>query len=381
MAIYLDYASTTPMDSLVVEAMQPYFVDKFYNPSAQYLLAKDVRQDIEQARQDIAKIIGAKSSEVIFTAGATEANNLAINGVMGQFPDKQLLVSSIEHDSVLLPAKKYRRKILAVQPSGIIDPQVVRSSITDDTVLISIMQANNEIGTVQPIKAIAEVVNIEKEERNKKGNDLPLYLHTDSAQAVNYLDTHVNRLGANLMSINGGKIYGPKQSGFLYVNTGTKINGQILGGGQERGLRSGTENVPSIIGLAKALCIVADKREQEIRRLFELRQDFIKQLHQSIPNIQINGSLKHRLPNNVHITIPGVDNERIMMELDERGIMCAVGSACSASNDEPSHVLTAIGLDDKQARSSLRFTMGRLTNQEDIKKTVFALKDSCQSPR
>ena len=378
MTVYLDYASTTPVDERVAQAMQPYLADKFYNPSAQYLAAKDVRRDINQARGDIAKVIGSKQSEIVFTAGATEANNLAISGVMECFPGKNLVVSSIEHDSVIEPAKNYKHSLVKVDEFGIVDLESLRSAITDDTVLVSIMQANNEIGVVQPIKLIAELIAEIKVKRRKNNNELPLYLHTDSAQATNYLDIHVSRLGIDLMSVNGGKIYGPKQTGFLFIKTGVKIIGQIQGGGQERGLRSGTENVPGIVGLATALKITTEMRSQESRRMAELQHYFYRKLDEILPNLHVNGSKKLRLPNNIHVTIPGIDNERAMMELDERGVMCAVGSACSASKDEPSHVLKAIGLSDELARSSLRFTMGRATTKNDIDFAISALKDSCQ---
>ncbi len=378
MTVYLDYASTTPVDERVVKVMQPYLTNKYYNPSAQYLAAKDVRRDINQAREDVAKVIGSKQSEIVFTAGATEANNLAISGVMECFPGKNLVVSSIEHDSVIEPAKKYKHSLVKVDEFGIVDLESLRLAITDDTVLVSIMQANNEIGVVQPIKLIAEIIAEIKDRRRKNNNDLPLYLHTDSAQATNYLDIHVSRLSIDLMSVNGGKIYGPKQTGFLFVKTGVKIAGQIQGGGQERGLRSGTENVAGIVGLATALKITTEMRSQESRRMGELQHYFYRKLDEILPNLHVNGSKKLRLPNNIHVTIPGIDNERAMMELDERGVMCAVGSACSASNDEPSHVLKAIGLTDALARSSLRFTMGRTTTKNDIDFAISALKDSCQ---
>ncbi len=375
--IYLDYAASTPVDLSVLEVMLPYYNEKFFNPSALYLSAKAVNSDIANARLSIAKTLGSKSSELIFTAGGTEANNLAINGIMSQFSDGNILVSSIEHDSVLEPAKQYSNNQVSVRPDGVIDVKDLKNKINDKTVLVSIMYANNEIGTVQPIREIAQIIAVIKSDRVKSGNKLPLYLHTDGAQATNYLDMHVSKLGVDLMSINGGKIYGPKQTGLLYVKTGTKLKAQILGGGQERSLRSGTENVAGIIGLSKAIQLVTDRKKSEIIRLHELQQQFIKELQKVLPLARINGSLKHRLPNNIHITIPGIDNERVMMELDERGIMCATGSACSASNDEPSHVLRAIGLSDDDARSSLRFTLGAQTSALDIKKTASALKDIC----
>lgn len=379
--IYLDYAASTPMSGEVIEAMKPYYQEKFYNPSAMYLAARAVKQDINNARSEIAQIIGAKSSEIIFTAGATEANNLAVNGVIGgasaELGSVELLVSAIEHDSILAPATKLGAKIVEVMPEGIVDIASVASQITSNTVLVSVMLANNEIGTIQPISEIAKIIKSERLKRLDCGNKLPIYLHTDAAQATNYLDLHVNKLGVDLMSVNGGKIYGPKQTGFLYVKTGTKVSPQILGGGQERGFRSGTENVAGIIGLAKAFKMVDGGRKVEAERQKLLQQKLLEELSKYNDRIKINGSLKHRLPNNVHITIDGIDNERVMMELDEQGVICAVGSACSASSYEPSHVLRAIGLSDAQARSSLRFTFGKQTTELMIEKTVKLLKDIC----
>lgn len=375
--IYLDYAAATPIDPVVRSAMQPYFSDKFYNPSALYLSAKAVHKDIETARSSIAQTLGAKPSEIIFTAGGTEANNLAIHGVMQQFPGKAMVVSGIEHDSVLKPTKQYSHRVVSTKPDGIIDQEDLKQKITDNTVLISVMYANNEIGTVQPIHAVAQIIDAIKAERARVGNRLPLYLHTDAAQATNYLDMHVSKLGVDLMSVNGGKIYGPKQTGFLYVKTGTQLKAQVLGGGQERSIRSGTENVAGVIGLSVALQLVTERKKSEIDRLQKLQHDFVRALQEAMPSVSVNGSMKYRLPNNVHITIPGIDNERVMMELDERGIMSATGSACSASNDEPSHVLSAIGLSEDDARSSLRFTLGAQTTQSDIESTIAALKDIC----
>ncbi len=376
--IYLDYAAASPMDETVIAAMQPYFSTQFYNPSALYLAAKAVHKDVEAARATIARSIGAKNSEIIFTAGGTEANNLAIHGVLEAFPGSQVVVSAIEHESVLAAAHKHQVAVVPVNEQGIVSVSDVLTAITDKAVLISVMHANNEIGTIQPIKDIARGVAEIRKARSASGNELPLYLHTDAAQSVNYLDTHVSRLGVDLMTVNGGKIYGPKQTGFLFVKTGTVLTPQTLGGGQERGYRSGTENVAGIIGLAKAIEVVSARKKDEVTRLQQLQQRFIQELT-AIPGVSINGSLKHRLPNNVHITLAGSDNERVMMELDERGICCATGSACSASNDEPSHVLAAIGLSDREAQSSLRFTMGFATTDEDISTVVESLKAIAKS--
>jgi len=368
--IYLDYAAATPMDRRVQSAMQPYYAERFYNPSATYLSARSVSQDIERARQRLAHHLGCRSNEVTFTAGGTEANNLAIQGVMERFPGKNMVVSAIEHDSVLKPAEQYIHKIVPVSEAGTIDPGSLTALIDDDTVLVSIMYANNEIGSIQPIKQVVAVIQDLRKQRRLTGNETPLYLHTDACQAAAYLDLHTSRLGVDMMTINGGKIYGPKQSGMLYVRVGVELSPLIRGGGQEYGLRSGTENVAAIIGLAEALDVVQGRRTAEEKRIKVLQEQFFGLLETNIPNVIINGTRNTRLVNNVHITIPGKDNERLMMELDERGIMCALGSACSASSDEPSHVLKAIGLRDEDAQSSLRFSMGINTTMSDIETVV-----------
>ena len=371
--IYLDYAAATPMDQSVFVAMQPYFTEYFYNPSATYLAAQAVRKDLEAARGKVAYWLGARPSEIIFTAGTTEANNLAINGVMRQYPDAKILVSSIEHESVLAPALQYKCSQLPVTKVGIVEPETVRQAIDDQTVLVSIMYANNEVGTIQQIHKIGQLVADIRRDRRARKIDLPLYLHTDAAQAANYLDLHVARLGVDFMTLNGGKIYGPKQAAVLYVNAHARLQPQTKGGGQERGLRSGTENIAGAIGLSVALDMVQADRHQEVARLQALQKHFIEQLKPAIPTVVLNGSRNHRLPNNVHITIPGKDNERILMALDEAGILCAAGSACSASNEEPSHVLRAMGLSDAEAQASLRFTFGRQTTKEELTRTVEVL--------
>jgi cysteine desulfurase len=373
--IYLDYAASTPLDPNVLAAMQPYFSEKFYNPSATYLAARSVRQDLNEARASIAHWLGAKPAEIYFTAGATEANNLAITGIMSQFPYSDALVSSIEHDSVIAPAGQFNSNKIACTSEGVIDLKDLEKKITSRTVLISVMLVNNELGTIQPIREVASLISKVRKNRLKTSNNVPLYLHTDAAQAANYLDLHVARLGVDLMSINGGKIYGPKQTGVLFVKAPIVLKSLIVGGGQEHNLRSGTENVPGFIGLAKALEISQQIHEKETDRLRGLREVLIGELAKNILNTQINGSPKHQSPHILHMTFPGADNERLMMELDERGVQVAVGSACSAASTEPSHVLRAIGMSDDLARSSLRFSFGRQTTQKDVLKTAQLLKD------
>ncbi len=372
--IYLDYAAATPLDPAVRAAMEPYFSGRFYNPSALYLGAKAVARDVAEARARVAKWLGARPGEIVFTAGGTEANNLAIHGIMQQYPDGNLVVSAVEHEAVLKPADGYDHQIAPVRTDGQLDLEAVHSQINDQTVLISVMYANNEIGTLQPIRKLSQLLDGVKQARKKRGNPRPLYLHTDACQASLYLDLHTARLGVDLMTLNGGKMYGPKQSGVLYVRAGMMLRPQILGGGQENSVRSGTENVPGIMGFAAALDQAQAQRHDEAARLRQLQQYFFRQLATELLQATINGSQKHRLPNNVHITIPGQDNERLVMALDEQGIQCAAGSACSASNEEPSHVLQAIGLSESEAQASLRFTMGRSTDEAAIDQTVTALK-------
>lgn len=372
--IYLDYAAATPVEPAVFTAMQPYFSDMFFNPSATYLAAQQVKKDLEAARAHVAQQLGSKPLEVTFTAGGSEANNLAIRGVMESFPGKHVLVSAIEHDSVLAPARLYDHSLVPVNTQGQIDVAQLAELIRDDTVLISVMIANNEIGVLQQISKITKMVEAVRKARKEVGNITPLYVHTDACQAALYLDIHVSRLGVDMLTLNGGKMYGPKQSGVLYVKSGVQLAPQIVGGGQERGRRSGTENVAFAVGFAVALQHAQAHREVESKRLCSLQHEFITAIQKALPTVQINGSLKHRLPNNVHITIPGIDNERVLFELDERSIMAAAGSACSASSDEPSHVLRALGVSDASAQSSLRFSFGHQTTSEQLQTVIAALK-------
>lgn len=369
--VYLDYAAATPVDPRVFAAMQPYFTDRFYNPSANYLAAKAIAADVQKARQSVAHWLGAKPSEIVFTAGGTEANNLALSGIMEQFPESNLVVSAIEHESVRVPARQYDHREVPVTKQGIIDLAELERAIDRHTVLVSVIYANNEIGTIQPLKEIASLLQKIKKQRRIAGESRPLYLHTDACQAANYLDLHVAKLGIDMMTLNGGKVYGPKQSGVLYIKTGVIMEPQIRGGGQERGLRSGTENVAGVVGFAEALDITQRMRSDESQRLTSLRNEFTGQ----IPEATINGSLKKRLPNNISVTFPEKDNERLMMQLDEVGIIVAVGSACSAGKEESSHVLRAIGLSDEDARATLRISMGRQTTKAAINRAMKALKE------
>ncbi|MDL2363461.1 MAG: cysteine desulfurase family protein [Patescibacteria group bacterium] len=372
-SIYLDYAAATPLDPSVLQKMQPFFADDFYNPSATYTKGIEARKALDAARSLVAQQLGVRSSEIIFTAGGSEANNLAIHGIMRQYPESHIAFSAVEHESVVAPAQRYSHSEIAVDTKGMVSVQSLVQSVTEKTVLVSIMHANNEVGTIQPLKDIDVYVKKIRQQRLREGNSLPIYFHTDACQSGNYLGLHADRLGVDLLSINGSKLYGPKQTGALYVKGGVVLQPVIDGGGQERSLRSGTENVPGVIGFAAALEMAQNMKNKELKRLQELQKLCMEELETALPNIVINGSRKHRLPNNIHITLPGLDNERLLIQLDEAGIMAAAGSACSASSDEPSHVLKAMGVSDADAQASLRFTLGRQSTEEDIRRTVATL--------
>jgi cysteine desulfurase len=357
--IYLDYAAATPMGQAALEAMKPFWQADFYNPSAVYLKAREARRHLEAARASTAACLGVRPAEVVFTAGATEANNLAIQGIMKRSPGGEILVGATEHESVLEPAKLFKHRLIPVDRHGIIDLQRLAKMLNKNTVMISVGMVNNETGTLQPLAKIARMLN-------KPG----VLLHSDAAQAPNCFDIHVSRLGVDVMSLNGGKIYGPKQSGALYINAGIKIEPLVYGGGQESGLRSGTENVAADVGFSAALAEAQARRKQEAARLSRLRALFIDRLERELPNARINGSPKVFSPHIVSVTFPRADNERMVMQLDEAGIQAAAGSACSATDSKPSHVLSAMGLSDNEARSTLRFSFGRQTTEEDIERTA-----------
>lgn len=374
MTNYFDYSAATPICKEVMIAMEPYYSALFYNPSALYMSARRVKKDLEDARISIAQLMGARPGEIIFTAGGTEANNLAIHGVMANYPDKKILISSIEHEAVIEPAARFKHSYVKVNDKALVDINNLEEKIDDDTVMVSIMYANNEVGTIQPISEIAQTIKKVNRERLNRGVKLPLYFHTDACQASSHLDIHVNRVGADLMTINGGKIYGPKQSGALYVRAGIKLAPLILGGGQENGVRSGTENVAGAVGLSVALNVARSKSLSEKKRLEAIRDNCFKQLTEKIPNGVILGHLKKRLPHNVCFAIPGIDNERLMMLLDERGFQVATGSACQASSEKSSHVLTAMGISDEIAKSTIRLSFGRETTDDSVSNLVNAIK-------
>lgn len=360
---YFDNAAATPLSPHVRKKMAPYLSEKYFNPSSLYRAARAVRSDLEIARKQVSTTVGAKPSEIVFTAGATESINLAIKGIANVHPKSNVIVSAIEHESVLAAAEaafgKKRVKICPVNPGGIVDLIKFESLLDANTALVSVMLANNEIGTVQPIAKISSLLK-------KHSLKHKIYFHSDGAQAANYMSLQVERLGVDMLTLNGSKIYGPKQSGCLYIRSGTKLRALIDGGGQEQGLRSGTENVAGCIGFAEALVQTQAMRVSETKRIESLRNILLVKLKEKIPDLKCNGDKAKRLPNNVHITIPGKNGERLVHELDAKGIQAATGSACSANNDRPSHVLLALGISIADANCSLRFSLGRHTTLSDI---------------
>lgn len=376
--VYLDFAAATPVDDAVMRAMLPFFKDEFYNPSALYSGARQARESFEAARSQVAQTIGARPAEIVFTAGGTESTNLAIHGIMRRYPGARILVSAIEHEAVLRPAEQHAHTQLPVTDLGIVNVDKTRRLIDDSTVLVSVMYANNEIGTVQPLSDLVHILQEVRADRKKRGVDLPIYLHTDACQAPLYLDIHVARLGVDLMSLNGGKIHGPKQSGILYTRAGIALDSLISGGGQEWGLRQGTENVPFAVGFATALERAVSGRKERVIKVSTLRDKLIEGLEARF-TAEITGHRIHRIANNVHTVFPGTDNERVLYALDESGIDAATGSACSASKDTPSHVLLALGKTEEQARASLRFSLGKTTTEIEITRTLSILKKALKA--
>lgn len=371
--IYLDHAAATPVDSKVLQAMQPYFSELFYNPSAPYAPAVAVRRDYEAAKQTIARTIGAKGDDIVITAGATESINLAFASIGGP-----IVTTEIEHHAVLAAARQYEHTLVGVDSRGMVSPGAIRTAITPETRLVSVALANNELGTIQPLRDIAEIVRAEREARLARGDHTPIYLHSDASQGVGQLDVNVARLGLDLLTLNAGKVYGPKQVGLLWASTAVQLQPSIVGGGQELGLRSGTENVAGVIGFAKAMELAYEHRKFETKRLSGLRDELQKKLTTAFPEAVLSGHLKHRLAGHLHISFPGLDAERVLFALEMRGVLVATGSACAANKGTRSHVLTAIGLASEVADGSLRLTLGHLSNEETITQAAAIIIEEIQ---
>lgn len=372
--VYLDYAAATPLDERVLEAMNPYFSEHFFNPSSPYQPAIAVRRAYQAAKQTIAEIIGAKSNELVMTAGATESVNLAFQAARGH-----VIVSSIEHQAVLKAAEQHDHTIVAVDKHGRVQLDAIRGALKPETTLISVGLANNEIGTIQPLAQIAELIATERQKRLEKGDTTPLWLHSDASQGVGQLDIAVHRLGIDLLTLNAAKAYGPKQVGLLYAARHVHLTPTIVGGGQEQGLRSGTENVAGVIGFARALEIADKARKHEVERTRALRDTLEQRLCEIFPDAILSGHPKYRLAGHAHISFPGVDAERLIFALETQNVLVATGSACAANKGLRSHVLTAIGLEADIADGSLRMTLGRGTTDDHIKRAIECIAAAVKS--
>lgn len=374
--IYLDHAAATPLDERVFRHMQPYFTERFYNPSSPYAPALDVRRDYEAAKDALARCIGAKADELVMTAGATESINLAFSSIGGH-----MVTANIEHHAVLEAAKRRDHTIVASDKKGMVTVETLRKAIRPDTQLISVALANNELGTLQPLRDIAAMIREVREKRLQSNNTTPIYLHSDASQGAGQVDIHVARLGVDLLTLNAGKIYGPKQVGLLWAASHVRLTPIVVGGGQERGIRSGTENVTGVVGFSKAMELAEAHRRGEADRLKSLRDGLQEQLVSAFPDAVISGNEKRRLSGHLHIAFPGMDAERLVFRLEMRGVLVATGSACAANKGTRSHVLTAIGLDPAIADGSLRLTLGHLSTEENTKRAAEIIIEEIQQER
>lgn len=365
--IYLDHAATTPVDPKVMDAMQPYFTEKYGNASSPHSWGMEAKEALEQSREQVAVLIGARPAEIVFTGSGTESDNLALKGVAFQQGGGHVVTSSIEHPAVLrtcehLEKKGFDLSYLPVDEDGMVNPDDVAAAIRDDTILVSVMHANNEIGTIEPIEAIARVAH---------EHDVPV--HTDAVQSVGEVPLEVDDLGVDMLSMSAHKIYGPKGMGALYVRDDMTLTPLLHGGGHEQGLRSSTENIPGIVGLGMA-CQLARKRMDEREKIAGLRDSLIEGTLE-IEKTYLNGHPTRRLPNNAHFRFAGIEGESLVLSLDEQGIAASTGSACSSKKLQASHVLLAIGLNEVEAHGSLRLTLGKDTTRENIDYVLEVLPD------
>ena len=369
--IYLDYAATAPVLPEVLDAMLPFFVCRYGNPSGIHGTGRDTRKAVEEARRQVAAALGAESREICFTSGGSESDNLAVQGTAFALRDRgmHLVTSTIEHPAVLntfrwLEKNGFRVTYIPVGPDGIVCPEAIRDVLDEETTLVSIMTANNEIGTVQPVAEIGRICH-------ERG----IVFHTDAVQAAGMLPLNVDEINADLLSLSAHKFHGPKGVGALYVRKGTRLETLIHGGSQERGMRAGTENVPGIVGMGKAIEIAESERTENTSRMLELRDLLRDLILQRVPDTRLNGHITCRLPNNCHFSFAGVDSEALLLRLDLAGIAASGGSACTSGSTEPSHVLQAIGTEKEMLNSGIRMTLGRETTRAEIEKTAQVLTE------
>jgi cysteine desulfurase len=372
----MDNSATTPVRKEVVEEMLPYLTENFGNPSSIYDPGKVSKRAIEKARQKVADAIGADENEIYFTSGGTESDNWAVKGIAfaNRHKGKHIITTSIEHHAVLhacswLEGQGFEVTYLPVDKFGMVSPEELKNAIRDDTILISVMLANNEIGTIQPVEEIGKIA------REKK-----IYFHTDAVQAIGHVLIDVKKMNIDLLSLSGHKFEGPKGCGALYIRKGTKIEALLHGGDQERKRRAGTENVPAIVGLGKAIELAAGEIEEANKPLLDMRERLIEGLLK-IPKTHLNGHPSHRLANNVNITFEYIEGESLLLLLNAKGIFASTGSACNSTSLEPSHVLTACGVPHEIVHGSLRLSPGRLNTREDVDRVLEVLPEIVQKLR
>ena len=360
--IYMDHSATTPVASEVLAAMLPYFSDKFGNASSLHGFGREAKEALEESRQKLARLLNADPEEIVFTSGGTESDNIALRGIAyrNRNSGRHIITSNIEHPAILETCRSLEQEgfsvtYLPVNREGLVDLSELERTIRPYTILISIMHANNEIGTIQPLKEIGRVAA----ERD-------IYLHTDAVQTVGKIPVDVEAMGADLLSLSAHKLYGPKGVGALYIRRGTKIQSLDTGGGHEMGLRSGTENVPGIVGLARAADLAREEMAAEGQRLAELRDRLAALVLERVKEAWINGSMEKRLPGSLNFGFSYVEGESLLLYLDSKGVAVSTGSACSSHKLEPSHVLLALGLKPEECHGSLRITMGRSNSREDV---------------
>lgn len=401
--IYLDHAAATPVSPKALETMLSYFTEYFFNPSAPYLPAKHIREAYDNAKNELAHVIGAKGVDLVMTAGATESINLAFT-VLNQFPEAKCLTLTTEHAAVLETAKSYQYDLIQVDKDGLVQPDKLRQKMTDDVALVSISLANNELGTIQPLAEIAEIIRRVRQDRLQRGITLPLYLHSDASQALSLIDINVARLGVDLLTLNAAKCGGPKGIGALYVAHGVKLCPVSYGGGQERGLRSGTENVPGAVGFAvaatEAKTHLSGSRKQ-YQKMAEIIRQELKHIkipvrdqciapHSSIiaqKDVKVNrkalavrflGNPKHQLASFVPICFPGIDAERLIYRLEMRGVLVSTGAACAANKGAKSHVLAAIGLTEDEIAGSIRISLGSTNTIENVTRAAQIIREEVE---
>ena len=374
--IYLDHAAATPVSPKALQAMKPYFSEKFFNPSAAYLPSVEIRREYERAKDEIAHVIGAKGADLVMTSGATESINLAFSIVGDGAED---LISAVEHAAVLENAKRAGKyPTIDVDQNGRVDLEDFRRKLTDKTQFVSVCLVSSETGTVQPISDLARIVVAERQRRALAGESTPLYLHCDASQGPGLMEVKVGRLGVDLLTINAAKVYGPKGVGALYVGHSVRLKPLTVGGGQEMGLRSGTENVPGVIGFAAALTEAEKHIYSERKRLQELKHILVQNLA-DLPNIKFIGNPKTQLPNILAISLPGIDAERVIFALEDKEVYLSTGAACAASKGIKSPTLRAIGLNDEEIAGSLRISLGKLNDVENVTEACQIIREAVQA--